>query len=1082
MLLRVVTCLVLLTLAGCDRPTSTPSPAQIEANNRGVALMGNFKYDEAFDVFDSIIKANPELTEVGINREIARLNRQQEQDDVTALEALEGIADRTGNLRATYLAGLLYMYLGEPVRAKMNFEIVVKFDPADAYAAYYLAQVSMQEGDYEEALKGFEHAMELDPYLRSALYGGSQSARRTGDTERSNELLEQFQRLENNPRATLAEIKYTRMGPKAMAMVIGDAVSSEPRAMPAGPLFSPVKEVPSAVQFDQEASITAIDIDVDGDVDVFATGASTSSSGVLFLNTGGTLSKSPGHPLEQVDGLRTVLWGDVDEDGMVDAYLCRKGVNELWLQSSEGTWARAEDSVVGGASLDTVDGALFDADHDGDLDIFCINSDGPNELINNDRDGSFRALAADAGLAGNGASSRQVLVADLDHDRDVDLVVINNDPPNEVYLNDRLWNWHAAGPGFDDFLAADIDAAVAGDIDADGRLSICTSGRDGTRWWKDVEGRWTPGLLHAGIGVGDNPRLALVDMTGDGNLDIVASGGEGWSALDASLESAPLSEAGERAIAWAPVLLEPGSGPAIVNLVEDGLHVHGAGKGRFPFVTMTFSGRTETGDSMRSNGSGIGTQVAARVGSRWTITGTLRADSGPGQSLQPISVGLGPAEKIDFIAIDWSDGVFQTELDLDADGPHAIVETQRQLSSCPVIFAWNGTSPSFISDCLGVGGVGFRTGRDTVATSRPWERFLLPEGSIVPREGAYELILAEPMEETCYLDAASLVTWDLPPGWSMAVDERMGTGLPAPTGTPFFYRRSIDPVRVMAAGKDVTSESLHAEGTPVDPGELDGRFIGRVMKPHELVIEFEEPIATGGQSPFLLIDGWVEYPYSQTMFAAWQAGAGYGPPSLLAEDQAGQWHMILPKFGYPAGMPRQIVIPLAGLPAECRRLKLETQLQVYWDRVQLAWREPCPEAGRTVNLLQSAVVLDAGFPARATSNWFKPDYDWSRRAPLWDTRSHPGYYTRFGEAAELVLEADRSVAIFGTGEAIRLRYAPESHAPLKGWTRRHILDLHGWCKDMDMATAQGEEVLPLPGGEDGSGLNSRYNTRYRSGW
>ncbi|MEE3001450.1 MAG: FG-GAP-like repeat-containing protein [Planctomycetota bacterium] len=1064
-----MTCLALLTLAGCDRPTSTPSPAEVEANNRGVALMGNFNYDEAFNVFDSIVSEHPELTEVAINREIARLNRQQEQDDVTALIALEVIADRTGNQRATYLAGLLYMYLGEPSKAKTNFEIVAEFDPADAYAAYYLAQVKMQEGNYEEALNGFEHAMELDPYLRSALYGASQSARRTGDTERSNELLEQFQRLEDNPRATLAEIKYTRMGPKAMAMVIGDEEASRPRPVPAGSILAPVEVVSSAVQFEEDASITAVDIDLDGDVDVFATGASPASSGALFLNTGGSLSRSPGHPLEQVEGLRTVLWGDVDDDGTVDAYLCRNGVNELWLQSTEGTWARAEDSVVGGASLDTVDGALFDADHDGDLDIFCVNSDGPNELINNNRDGSYRVLAAESGLAGNGDASRQVLVADLDRDRDVDLVVLNDEPPHEVYLNDRLWSWHAAGPGFDNFRAADIDAAVAGDIDADGRLSICTTSSDATRWWSELEGTWTPGPPLAGMKGGAGSRLALADMTGDGRLDIVSSGDEGWLMLKGSL-------------AWAPVLLEPGKGPAIVDIVNDGLRVHGAGEGRYPFATMTFSGRTDTGGSMRSNGSGIGTHVAARVGSRWTITGTLRADSGPGQSLQPISVGLGPAEKIDFIAIDWSDGVFQTELDLDAESLHAIVETQRQLSSCPVIFAWNGTSTNFISDCLGVGGVGFRTGRDTVATSRPWERFLLPEGSIEPRNGAYELILAEPMEETCYLDAASLVTWDLPPGWSMAVDERMGTGLPTPTGAPFFYRRSIDPVRVHAAGKDVTIEILHAEGTPVDPGELDGRFIGRVVDPHVVVIEFEEPIASGGQSPFLLVDGWVEYPYSQTMFAAWQADAGYDPPSLLAEDHAGRWHMILPKVGYPAGMPRQMVIPLEGLPASCRRLKLSTQLQVYWDRVQLAWREPCPEARRTVNPLQSAVVLDAGFPARTTGDWFKPAYDWSRRAPLWDTRSHPGYYTRFGEASELVLEADRSVAIFGTGEALRLRYVPEPVALMEEWTRRHILDLHGWCKDMDMATAGGEKVLPLPGGDDGTGLNGRYNTRYRSGW
>ena len=36
---------------------------------------------------------------------------------------------------------------------------------------------------------------------------------------------------------------------------------------------------------------------------------------------------------------------------------------------------------------------MFDADHEGDLDLLLVRTDGPNELLNNNGDGTFRAIA-----------------------------------------------------------------------------------------------------------------------------------------------------------------------------------------------------------------------------------------------------------------------------------------------------------------------------------------------------------------------------------------------------------------------------------------------------------------------------------------------------------------------------------------------------------------------------------------------------------------------------------------------------------------------------------------------------------------
>ena len=99
------------------------------------------------------------------------------------------------------------------------------------------------------------------------------------------------------------------------------------------------------------------------------------------------------------------------------------------------------------------------------------------------------------------------------------------------------------------------------------------------------------------------------------------------------------------------------------------------------------SGRTDA-SQMRSNASGLGAVVRARVAGRWTVLDRLDAHSGPGQSLQPLSVGLGAHGQVDFVELRWPDGVSQSELELEGGEHHLIAEVQRQLASCPVLFAW----------------------------------------------------------------------------------------------------------------------------------------------------------------------------------------------------------------------------------------------------------------------------------------------------------------------------------------------------------------------------------------------------------
>jgi hypothetical protein len=330
----------------------------------------------------------------------------------------------------------------------------------------------------------------------------------------------------------------------------------------------------------------------------------------------------------------------------------------------------------------------------------------------------------------------------------------------------------------------------------------------------------------------------------------------------------------------------------------------------------------------------------------------------------------------------------------------------------------------------------------------------------------------------------------------MTVDDRMHAGGgPEPTGEAMMYRiESLRaPVRAMNdRGEDVIASLCGADLVAAPVGEIDDRFIGRLMHEHVVTLSFDERSLSrkrrGGGG--LLIDGWVEYPYSQTMFAAWQAKATYEAPTLEMRDANGEWKTVYDRFGYSAGMPRQmaLLLPEDVDISGATEFRIRTNQEVYFDRITLVEVQDCPEAKRIELPLAVATLADVGFPKRATGPRRQPHYDYDQRAPLWDTRHQRGFYTEFGRCDELVTREDSALAIFGPGEEIELRYDASVLPPLaEGWTRRFVLEARGWCKDMDLYTKDGETLEPLPMGEseqhatDREALHQRFNTRYESG-
>src|SRR3954470_19655747 len=802
----------------------------------------------------------------------------------------------------------------------------------------------------------------------------------------------------------------------------------------------------------------------------------TDDIGLSNAETRGGSSRQPGPS--------ALATGDVDGDGTDDLFVSAwsptqgKSVAHLYRVQSgfvRDATQRSGVSLPNGAAF-----AIFaDYDNDGWLDLFAIGGDGRGHLLRNRGNGTFKDVTAKPGVANVGGARKAVFV-DLDHDGDLDLLLVGG-AQTIVYRNNLDGTFSDATSTFG-IAGADVRDVAFGDFDGDGRVDLfltrATGGNvllhnGGAQRFSDVTA--ASGLTtSAGSGA-----AAVGDYNNDGFLDLFAGGdaggagslwlnkGDGTFSRDQRSTAILGAAAGgsaatfvdydndgslELLIAGAPsrqtktglsLLRNDGTGrfldrssvvPAATRAAgalviapadvdedgdEDLFVIDAAGVPHFlrnDFGNKNLAVNVE----LKGLGAGSGKNNAFGIGSRIELRAgdiyQTRVATG-----RVTHFGLGPHLKADVLRVEWPNGVPQTVYLPGSD--QDVVEREMLKGSCALAYTWDGTRFRFVTDAMWRSALGMPLGlmgaggASAFAAAGASQEYLRIAGeALKPRDGRYLLQLTEELWETAYADELKLIAVDHPDSVEIYVDERFVP--PGPVHLRLFQvvHKTLPRSAVDERGADVLP-ALRASDDVYVSNFAPTRYQG-VVEPHDLVMNLGPD--AGAPDPRLFLRGWI-YPTdaSINVALAQQKAIAPAPPSLEVRDARGQWRTVVPSLGFPSGKDKTMVIDLAGkFPTKDHHVRIRTNLQIYWDQAFVARAPKSPDVKLTTLEPVSAELHQRGF-----SRMYRKG---GRYGPYWFayddvTKDSPwrpidGAFTRYGDVLPLLRGPDDMYVIMAPGD------------------------------------------------------------------
>ena len=1109
--------LALIVIPGCTSGKDGSDPAAKSPDLRalhleGHALISQHRFTDAEKVLNSLVSKAPNSFVPLFNLGVCQLNQAEKGVDKAIVNFEKARKIQPSHPGVPYNLGIIHRFKGEEAAALAEFKTALELAPRDSDCHYQVAIGLLRTGQQELALPHFEMAVQLDPTIRGAWNNLQLMWRRSGRIEEANKALATFEALDKSGQGRAHSTKYTEQGK------ISEAIRdwAEPELSRASATPKPGSEfseepIDQADSGDPNAPMALVDSDLDCIPSLWIAGKQGRSIGLS--ETTHTVTS-----LSALDNARTFCVGDVDEDGLIDLVVAQK--DRVVIFKGDGTETPSFTKEISEFPGEFTSVLLADIDMESDLDLLLIDAEGGLSLALNEGK-CFRPIIESPALPAITGVREIVAVRDLDEDRDVDLLLLTDQgltwiagapewqfelaPEERPLFNSdadvNLQTRNMMSPRLADLdgdlkedllfvrrgtLPADEPRGVIGFLRKHGNYRSeagvplfirptsaegnfrgpidylnphpCDLDHDG---WLDPVGTFDlGGAFSAGTSLerdsaqdifvtripSEVPGSILVsgDVDGDGDLDLITLSKQGSIGTDGRLDRNQPHEFRLRLQRNLFAQNHPGHHTFRAHL-----------------------GGRRDGDDRRTNLLGFGTRVELRSGDLATVRYQEGSHGQNARGFQPLVIAIGERTVIDSVTLDWPDGVLQSELGVAIDQCQEIEEIQRKASSCPILFTFADGRWNFITDFMGGGGLGFWIGPGEFAPSEPTEVVRVAPEKLKPIDGVVRLSIMEPMQEICYTDRLSLMAVDHPPASDCYPEEYFPVKGAPPSGDPVVvdHTKMLFPSRVIDLdGEQDSTLLLKKDRKYIGPRALVPEWVG-YCAPQSWTFEFDAaPISKNGRIA-LFLDGWVEYPYSRVNFAAWQGDQRLSAPTISwRKNSESEWQLLGEEFGYPAGMPKTMVLDVtAAIASGARHFKFESNLELYWDQVFLA---PVNDPVVTTELtLKSAILREGGYPREYSNDGLKPNtYHYEERQSTLDYRSmERGKVTRLGRVDELILEADDRFVILGGGDELLVEYDASNLPTLKpGWKRTWLLDTFGWCKDLDPLTAERKGVDPLP--------------------
>ena len=1120
-----------LMLAGAPEGRQTPAPVPpreeaYRANNLGVALLEQFKFDDAAAAFREALRREPNLGIGHLNLSIALL----QNSDLEAARPEAEAADRlmAGAPQPPYVLALIAREENRDDDAIRFFERVRKIDPRDTGAAVNLAQMHIQNRRYADAVALLEPAFEDEPYSVTAAYNLGMALLRSGQQERGQRLIERSQALRATGYGTTFSNAYLERGRYAEAMASTGAEGELVDRTPPGVTFSMTTLSPPAAtssagtspfgrQFRESdltqegarglaaslgGALTLMDVDGDGDLDLVV---ATAGSERLFRNDAGrfvdaTAASGLGTPPANSIPIGCVA-GDIDNDGIPDLFVLRYGTSSLYKNDGKGHFTDIT-AAAGIRPLPFLPGAaaLVDIDHDGDLDLVVAGladvdasraraagrsitfpdefAPAPVVLVRNNGDGTFTDITREARIAVM-AHGVAIVPTDFDNHRDIDLLVVTRDGPPVLLKNlrDGSFSDVASGVGLASVSAggAGFTAVAAADVNKDGYTDFFFGRGQGPGVLAlSDRGRFV--ITPAPESARSATAAVFVDYDNDGLLDLLTWStdgphvtrnlGTGWSdetaAAFSGSGSRPVSIASSRAIGVAD--LDGDGRDDLLALGADGAPIEwrAGGGGTNRSVRVRLKGRV-------SNRSGVGSKVQVRAGSLETRLELSAAT--PAVAPADLIFGLGKRAGADVARVLWPSGIVQAEFAGASapDAPSPVVPTP--LPHAIDVEELN-RKPSSCPFLYTWNGERFEFVTDFLGGGEMgyWER-----PGIYNRPDPIEFVRIRQEQLRAKGGRYEIrVTNELEE--TLFLDRLELIEIVHPQNVAVFPNEGMtDPpkaFRLFAVTDQRVPVVTDSDGRDVTariaamdrqyPDEFELKSIRGYAARHDLVID----LGRVPPQPVLVLTGWTDYAFSSDNVAARQAGLSLTPPALDVRDAEGHWRPAIADIGIPVGRPQTMVVDLAPvLRGGEHTVRIATNMRIYWDQILVASTIDSAGLLPGTRLNPSVALLRGrGFSREVRPGGSEPPlYDYDRVTPESPWKTMAGLYTREGDVRPLLSRSDDMFVVAKPGDEIAVSFDASSARPLPaGWSRTFLLKADGFSKEMDLNSASPDHVEPLP--------------------